>query len=69
MIRPNWTAIDIAGELHTNYEAWALEAMVDEVGDPKPRFATWTPKQALAHCRNIAAERERAYAHETGAVK
>ena len=69
MTRPGWTSSDIDAELHTRREHWALEAMVDECGDPRPRFASWTPAQALAHCRNIAAEHERAYDHETGATR
>jgi len=69
MIRPGWTYIDVAPDCHSQEQEWVLLAMLDAQGDPKPRFATWTPAQALAHVRNLAAERARRLTHETGCTK
>ena len=69
MTRPAWSYADITGDLHTNHEEHVLGLMVDAYGDPKPRFANWTRAEVLAHVRNIAAERQRATAHGTGATK
>ena len=63
-----WTYADIAGDLRTDHEEHVMMLMLDEHGDPKPRFRNWTPAQALSHVRNIAEARRRAVAHETGAT-
>lgn len=69
MSRAAWSYADLAPDLRTDHEEHIACLMLDEHGDPKPRFATWTRSEALAHVRNLAAERRRAYEHETGATK
>ena len=65
-MRPAWSYADLTGDLRTDHEERVAVLMLDEFGEPKPRFASWTPAEALAHIRNIAAERVRATAHGTG---
>lgn len=64
-----WSYADLTGDLHTDHEEHVLCRMVDGFGNPKPHYATWTRAEVLAHVRNVADERERAYGHGTGATK